>query len=173
VEAVLHDYGVLVAPTAAIISTFIAVLVAQFFKDHVIAKVVLVLTAGILGAAAIGATFYSQHQIVTERIAEQQRRKEIREQLGNFISGGLTLIENCGDNTKPPPWSDGDAWLARLITFLDSKMNHSYVIRLTDPAGVPVNVACRNADDEHNKFYHIIYSVNFHLEKFSEELGGP
>jgi hypothetical protein len=173
VEALLHDDGVLVAPTAAIISTFIAVLIAQFYKDHFIAKVILVVTAGILSAAAIGATFYSQHQIVAERIAEQQRKKEIREQLGNFISDGLALMENCGDNTKPPPWSGGDAWMSRLIPFLDRKMNPSYVIRLRDPAGVPVDSACRNADAEHNRFYHLIYSANFHLEKFSEELGGP
>ena len=38
----LHDYGTLIAPTAAIINGFIAVLVAQFFKDHPIAKVLLV-----------------------------------------------------------------------------------------------------------------------------------
>jgi len=55
VGTVLQDYGALVAPTAAIINGFIAVLVAQFFKDHPVAKVLLVVAAGLLGTAAFGA----------------------------------------------------------------------------------------------------------------------
>ncbi len=54
------DYGALIAPITAIISTFIAVLVAQFYKDHPVAKVLLVVAAGLLGAAAITATILSQ-----------------------------------------------------------------------------------------------------------------
>src|SRR3977135_1375785 len=98
----LHDYGALVAPTAAIINGFIAVVVAQFFKDHYVAKVLLVLTAGILGAVAIGATFYTQHQIVADQQATGQRHKEIRDQLGSFIREGLVLMVDCGNNSNPP-----------------------------------------------------------------------
>jgi hypothetical protein len=122
------------------------VLVAQFFKDHPIAKVILVLAAGVLGVAAIGSTFYTQHQIVTDRLAETQRRKEIREQLGAFIAEGLALMRDCGDNSTPPPAAHASAWLSRLSKFLEEGLGHSYVIRLSDPAGVPI-VACQGADE--------------------------
>jgi hypothetical protein len=80
-----RDYVGLVAPTAAIINGFIAVvLVAQFYKDHPIAKVILVVGAGVLGAAAIGATFYGQYQVVSERVADDTCRRDIREHLGSF-----------------------------------------------------------------------------------------
>ena len=165
----MHDYAALVAPTAAIINGFIAVVVAQFFKEHRIAKIILVAAAGILGAAAIGATIYSQHQIVADRLAEAQRHKEIREQLGVFISEGLALVSTCSDNSKPPPWKELDAWVSQVTKFLKDRLGNSYVIRLTDPAGVPVNVACRSADTDHNDLYRIVYALDFHLERFSEE----
>ena len=168
-DAFLHDYGALVAPTAAIVNGFIAVVVAQFFKDHPIAKVILVVAAFLLGAAAIGATFYSQHQIVADRLAAEQRHKEIKEQLGVFISGGLELMADCGDNTKPPPMKEADAWYHRLNKFLEEQLGHSYVVRLANPAGVPAGVACQGADKEHNDLWRILYAVNFHLEQFSQE----
>jgi hypothetical protein len=37
------DYGGLIAPIAAIVNGFIAVLVAQFFKDNTKAKIILVI----------------------------------------------------------------------------------------------------------------------------------
>jgi hypothetical protein len=66
-----RDYVGLVAPTAAIINGFIAVLVAQFYKDYPIAKVILVVVAGVLGAAAIGATFYGR--TISSRFRESGR----------------------------------------------------------------------------------------------------
>jgi hypothetical protein len=44
----LADYSVVVASLAAGISAFIAVVVAQCYKDHPIAKVVLVVATGLL-----------------------------------------------------------------------------------------------------------------------------
>jgi hypothetical protein len=168
-ETFLHDYGVLVAPTAAIINGFIAVLVAQFFKDHPVAKVLLVVSAGALGTAAIAATFYTQHQIVAAQKADAQRRQELRNTFGNFISEGLKLIADCGDNSKPPPWAQTNAWVEQLTAFLGNQIGPSYVERLKSPAGVPVNVTCRNADGPHSEHYHIVYSVLFRLDEFSHE----
>jgi hypothetical protein len=168
-EALLHDYGVLVAPVAAILNGLIAVLIAQFFRDRLFAKIFLVVFAGILGAAAIAATIYNQHEAVAAQKAEVQHRKEVQEQLGRFIAEGLTLIANCDDNSKPPPWPQTNAWMARIEKFLDEKMGHSYVDRLSSPSGIPVNVACRNADGAHNDHYHVVYAVNFRLDEYSHE----
>ncbi len=94
-DAFFHNYGPLIAPTAAIINGFIAVLVAQFFKDRPGAKFGLVVAAGMLGAVAVGAIFYSQHQIVVDKLADAKRHKEIKEQLGVFISEGIGLMVAC------------------------------------------------------------------------------
>jgi hypothetical protein len=73
-QTFLADYGALIAPIAAIINGFIAVLVAQFFKDRPAAKVLLVMVAGVLGIAAIGATVLSQRQILAVKTADQLRQ---------------------------------------------------------------------------------------------------
>jgi hypothetical protein len=52
-----RDYVGLIPSSAAIVNGFIAVLIAQFFKDRPIARAVLVGFAFVLGGAAIGATF--------------------------------------------------------------------------------------------------------------------
>jgi hypothetical protein len=136
-EDFLHDYGALIAPTAAIINGFIAVLVAQFFKDHPVAKCLLVIAAAILGTAAIGATFYTQHQIVADRAAEKDRQRQIREQLGQFIAEGIGLMSDCADNSKAPRLAETEDWYSRVIKFLEERLGHSYVVRLQNQSGVP------------------------------------
>jgi hypothetical protein len=164
-----HDYGALIAPTAAILNGFIAVLVAQFFKDHRRAKVLLVIAAGVLGSAAISATFYAQHQIVAERDAAIQKNKEIRERLGALIQEGASLIVGCSDNTKQPPTAAVDAWLHKVEDFLNTRLGHSYVARILVPTSATVNLTCNGANKEYDKLVHLVLGVNFHLEQFGQQ----
>jgi hypothetical protein len=154
----------------ATLSAFVALVVAQFFRDNMIAKVILVLLAGLCAVGAVLATIYNQNQIERARIADQQQHKEIQEQLGVFISEGLDLMVGCGNNNTPIPTKEGDAWFTRINKFLEDRLGHSYAIRLRSPAGVPIT-ACKDADQTHNDFYRIIYALNFHLEQFSQEQG--
>jgi hypothetical protein len=163
-----HDYGALIAPTAAIVNGFIAVVVAQFFKNRPWAKVLLVAAAGLLGVGAIGATFYSQNQIVAERAAEARREREIRAQIGVFIADGLDLMRACADASKPPPVNEVNAWVDRIAIFFHSRMDDSYAVRVTSPSGVPI-VSLNGGDKEHTETYRIIYAVNFHLEQISQQ----
>jgi hypothetical protein len=66
-QAFFSDYGSLIGSTAAIINGFIAVVVAQFFKDRPAARVLLALAAGVLGGAAIGATLLGQHEAIIQK----------------------------------------------------------------------------------------------------------
>ena len=107
-DSFLRDYGTLTASAAAIINGFIAVVVAQLFKDHRPPKIILLVVAALVGASAIAAIFYSQHNIVVERAAEGQRRaadvqrdRDIRNELGKFIAGGLALMRGCEDQSTP------------------------------------------------------------------------
>jgi hypothetical protein len=101
----LRDYSTQIVSTAAIITGFIVLFVAQFFKDHPVAKVFLVVAAGLLDVAAISATFYSQHQIVAAKSAEAIHQKAIRESLRElYAEAGPIIDRKLG--TEPDPKSD-------------------------------------------------------------------
>jgi hypothetical protein len=139
--AFFHDYGALVAPVAAIINGFIAVVVAQFYKDHPFAKALLVVAAGVLGGAAIGATIFYQNLVISDREAatamhdaEIAKRKAIREKLGSFIEEGNALKSQC--TNLPPIWEQSSEWTVRVESFLNVELGHAYVIRDRDSSGV-------------------------------------
>ncbi len=121
----MQPYLPIIPSVLAVISAFVALVVAQFFRDHMIAKVILVAIAGFCAAGAITATICNQNQIERARIADQQRHKEIRAQLGSFMKEGLALMGTCMDNSKPPPWGALNDWAARLAAFLKDKLDES------------------------------------------------
>src|SRR5690348_9443104 len=104
------DYGALISPIAAVINGFIAVLIANFLKDNAKAKVVLVVSAALLGIAGIGASILSQRQLLSVKIAEQTKNKARREALGSFIADGLKLIVDCSDSSIPPKLAEANKW---------------------------------------------------------------
>jgi hypothetical protein len=167
-QTFFSDYGSLIAPIAAIVNGFIAVVVAQFFRDHTAAKVLLVLAAGVLGVAAIGATILSQREALTAKTAQQVRHREIRDTIGKLMTEGSRLQATCANNSTPPDERSLDAWLNRVVEYVRAQLGQSYADRLISPAGVPI-VACNGADDAHNKIFRIVYAINFHLEQFSTE----
>jgi hypothetical protein len=166
-QTFFSDYGSLIASTAAIINGFIAVVIAQFFKDRPAARVSLVLAAGVLGGA-IGATLLGQHEAIIQKAAQQARLREIRDTIGKFMTEGSILVANCADKSTPPDQQPLNAWVTRVVEYVRTRLRQSYADRVLSPAGVPI-VACNGADDAHNKMYRVVYAVNFHLEQFSTE----
>ncbi len=171
----LRDYGVSITSSAATITALIAMVLAQFFKDHRVAKVLLVSAAVLFGSTAIFANFYSQHQVVSARLAEEKRHsdevkrlKGIRDQLGVFISEGLGLMNKCADASKLRPENEALDWISRIDRYVGDSLGASYVVRLRNPAGVPITGIA--GDKEHNDLYRIIYAFNFRLDEFSREL---
>ena len=59
-----RNYGTPVATTIAIVNSIITLVTGQFFKDSPRARIILVVTSVALSVLAVGATFYSQYQIV-------------------------------------------------------------------------------------------------------------
>jgi ABC-type transport system involved in cytochrome bd biosynthesis fused ATPase/permease subunit len=137
------DYGALISPIAAVINGFIAVLVANFLKDNAKAKVVLVVSAALLGIAGIGASILSQRQLLSVKIAEQTKNKARREALGSFIADGLKLIVDCSDSSIPPKLAEANKWFENVSLYLSANMGDAYVTRLKNPAGLPINAVCR------------------------------
>jgi hypothetical protein len=71
-----RDYIGLLPATAAIINGFIAVIVAQFFKDHHKAKIVLVVMAGLLGV--VKSVQLSMHSIRSLSAKQLRKRRELQ-----------------------------------------------------------------------------------------------
>jgi len=166
-----RDYVGLVPSAAAVINGFIAVLIAQFFRDSRRARVVLVVAAGALGVAAIGATFYSQNLLAVAQGAEASRRHAIREQLGAFIAQGDALMSLCTDAKKPAPQADADAWGATTEMFLRGNLGDSYVTRFRDQTGVPpVSLSGPDIDTAHQNLWFGIYYRVARLQQFSQEV---
>jgi hypothetical protein len=163
-----HDYLGIIPSTAAIINGFIAVLVAQFYRERPVAKVVLVVTAGVLGLAAIGTTVYSQHLAIIDQQSDVERRWDIRQKLGDFIEQGNALMQRCSDNSQPPPQAQEKQWEAQVETFLRDKLDGSYIIRFRDPTGVPLGVIV-GLDAAHQGLFGAIRARVFRLEQFSEQ----
>jgi hypothetical protein len=164
-----RDYGTPFASAVAVLNGFIAVLIAQLFQDYPIAKMLLVSSAGLLGGAAICATFYTQHQIVATRDAAAARRLAIRDGLGSFVAEGNDLKELCRDATKQVPLDQTYEWANTVEAFLSTQLGQSYVNRFRDSTGVlPMSPA--GLGGEHLNVWSYIYSRIFRLEQFSQQL---
>ena len=160
-----RDYGTPFASAVAVLNGFIAVLIAQLFQDYPTAKVLLVTSAGLLGAAAICATFYTQRQIVATRDAEAARRLAIREGLGSFVAEGNDLKEQCRDATKQAPLGQACEWANRVEAFLSTQLGQSYVNRFRNSTGVSLAFPA-GLGGEHLNVWNYVYSRLFRLEQF-------
>jgi predicted PurR-regulated permease PerM len=164
----LRDYVPVLPSMAAVVSTFLAVLVANFFKRRPCMRVALVVITGLFAVAAVGVTVYGQHQIIAQRAAQAKRNAEIRQRLGDFIREGATLVAKCPDaNGVSEPAID--AWLKEVNDFLDTQLGHSYSERLLNPIGSLLNVGCNGANQQNNTLFRIVMGVNGHLEQFSQQ----
>ncbi|MDQ6867404.1 MAG: hypothetical protein M3178_02975 [Pseudomonadota bacterium] len=164
-----RDYGTPFASAVAVLNGFIAVLIAQLFQDCPTAKVFLVASAGLLGAVAICATFYTQRQIVATRDADAAKKKYIREQLGKFIEEGVAIKSRCQDSALPIPLADANDWKERVEMFLETKLCHSYVISFRDRTGIFQSETIYG-DDAHTNMWDALYNFIFRLEQFSQKL---
>jgi hypothetical protein len=163
-----RDYGTPFASAVAVLNGFIAVLIAQLFPDYPIAKLLLVVAAGLLGAAAICATFYTQHQIVTTRDANMAKKKYIREQLGKFIEDGNAIKIRCENSALPVPLADANDWKDRVEMFLERELCHSYVIRFRDRTGI-FQSEIIDGSDAHIGMWSSFYNYIVRLEQFSQQ----
>jgi hypothetical protein len=162
------EYLNLLPAAAAVINGFIAVVIANFLRDRRRIRVSLVVTAGMLGASAIGATFYSQHLAIAQRAEERVWWGRVREQLGVFIAEGNDLMLQCRQDGGPAPEPAATNWGAHVEIYLRNVLRQSYVNRFRSDAGLPV--IATNLFIPHFGLWRRIYFRVARLEQFSEEL---
>jgi hypothetical protein len=168
----LRDYVGTFPAVVAVINGALAVLLRHYpFKTR-IAEFSFVAIIGLLSVSAIGATFYSQHLVIAQKVAEDARRNKIRDQLGEFIGQGTLLLNVAATASSPVPTDVANTWAATAENFLSANLGSSYVIRFRDATGMPP-VSPTGVDDQHQAIWRGIYSRMLRLEQFSQELPPP
>ena len=80
----------------------------------------------VLGALAVGATFYAKYRAYVQVERQQSDRAEIRMRLENFITEGRTLLGQIRDADRQLPTTAADEWAQRAEIFLRDKLGERY-----------------------------------------------
>jgi hypothetical protein len=166
----LRDYITIFPAIIAVMNGVLAVLMTHYPFETPSAKLAFIIIIVSLSAAAIGATFYSQHLIVAERHAQTAKKTRIREQLGELIEEGNAIKRRCEDSALPVPLADANKWKGRTEAFLETELGHSYVILFRDRTGIFQSEIQMHGDDTHINMWSALYCFIFRLHEFSQQL---
>ena len=104
-----REYFGFAGTALAVINGLIAITVALLPMRRSVLKLRLGAAALVLGALAVGATFYSKYRAYVQVERQQSDRAEIRERLENFIAEGRELLGQIRDASancrRRPPTS--------------------------------------------------------------------
>jgi hypothetical protein len=87
-----RDYGTSFALAIAALNTIISLVVGQFFKDSPRWRIALVVASVALIGLGVGASFYSQHQIVASAKAEVEKRLAMKDLLHVTIGDNESML---------------------------------------------------------------------------------
>jgi hypothetical protein len=162
-----RDYGGVIVSALPAVAAFLAMIIAQYFKERPIAKALFVAAAGLLILASIWVNAAYQHQLNAEKATNVTRQAAIREQLGKFIEEGKGIKDKCEDETVPLPNDAATDWDKRTASFLDENLGASYVTRFRDQTGALPPVV--NSPVERRGLWLGVYVRVFRLEEFSRQ----
>jgi hypothetical protein len=90
--------------------------------------------AVVLGALAVGATFYAKYRGYLQVERQQSDRADVGMRLGNFIAEGRDLLGQIRDADRPLPTSAADEWAQRAEIFLRDKLGEGAITRFRKDA---------------------------------------
>jgi len=128
----------------------------------------------VLTAIAIIAIWFSQWST----LHQQEKRHEIRESLGKFISEGEFLMSEIrADMSKQPVAEDWKSiseeynhWDTDIAEFIKRAIGEEYVVRLTTGINVPPVGVDPRWEKEHTEYWVGVHVRLFHLNEFMQEL---
>jgi hypothetical protein len=113
----------------AVINGLIAITIAMLPVRRSVYKLRLGAAALVLGALAVGASFYSKYRTHVQIERQQSDRAEIRKRLENFIVEGSDLLGQIRDNRRDLPATAADEWAQRAEIYLRDRLGERYVPR--------------------------------------------
>ena len=118
----------------AVINGLIAITIALLPVRRSVYKLRLGAAALVLGALAVGATFYSTYRDHVQVERQQADRAEVRMRLENFITEGRTLLGQIRAADRQLPTSAADEWAQRAEIFLRDKLGERTIARFRKDA---------------------------------------
>jgi hypothetical protein len=159
-------YAPVIALAAALFNGAAALMLAQFFKDRVAAKLVLATLVFLMSVAAVGTVAYNQRQIIARMADANVHSTEIRTAIGGLITEGNSLMVKCADSKTPPPTDAAANWRSRAEAFLVARLGESFAARFRDPTGVPAAMLSDSAlDAAHQELWYGLYFRVYRLEE--------
>jgi hypothetical protein len=151
--AFLRNYVIVFPAVIAVMNGVLAVFSTHYPFGTPASKLAFIVIIISLSVAAIGATFYSQHLIVTERAKERTRIIKIREMFGTFTVEGDQFLRRFLDPTDTTVVADANQWLERVGTFLINELGQSYLARFQNSSGTPTVVPAGEAITNERRNY--------------------
>jgi len=129
-----RDYLEYAGTALAVANGLIAITVALLPMRRSVYKLRLGAAALVLGALAVGATFYAKTRAYIQVERQQSERADIRMRLESFITQGRDLLREIKDPERPLPTTAADEWAQRAEIFLRDKVGEPSIIRFRKDA---------------------------------------
>ena len=130
-----REYFGFAASAFAVINGLLAMLIAMLPIRRSVYKLRLGAAALVLGALAVGATFYSTYHTASRIAREQSDRAEVRKQLASLLQDGQDLLAQIKDAKRELPAKAADEWALRTEVYLRDKLGERYIPRFRKDAG--------------------------------------
>jgi hypothetical protein len=124
-----RDYLEYAGTALAVVNGLIAITVALMPMRRSVYKLRLGAVALVLGALAVGATFYSKFHAYVQVERQQSDRADIRMRLENFITQGRDLLREIKNPERELPTTAADEWAQRAEIFLRDKLGERSIVR--------------------------------------------
>jgi hypothetical protein len=119
----------------AVVNSLIAFGIALLPSRRSVYRLRLGVVALLLGALAVGATFYTRFSSYIQIERQQSDRGDIHKRLDAFIAEGRQLLAQIKDAKAELPAAAADTWAQRVEIYLGEKIGAEAVSRFRKPAG--------------------------------------
>jgi len=111
-----------------------------------IAVLVMFISSALKLPAIMEAEAEDERQRLAAQLQTQDRKRQLRDALGEFMLEGAALKRECSDQSKPEPEEEANQWLEGLVSYLQDNLGVSYVARVNDGSPVPLGMTSLNGN---------------------------
>ena len=134
VRVMWREYFEYAGTLLAVVNGLIAIIIALMPMRRSVLKLRLAVAALVLGALAVGATFYSKYSAYVRVERQQSDRAEVSARLENLTSEGRNLLGQIRDANRALPTAAADEWAQRTEIFLRDRLGEPSIARFRKDA---------------------------------------
>jgi len=119
----------------AVVNGLIAFGIALLPSRRSVYRLRLGVAALLLGALAVGATFYTKYRAYIQVERQQTDRSDVQKRLDAFVAEGRQLLAQIKDSRVELPAAAADTWAQRVELYLREKVGAEAIPRFRKPTG--------------------------------------